>query len=619
VRIAGVEPTGPRDDARIRVGAMITHAGDQSRPRKRDIETLVARRLPGETIPMKLREPLGTREDAIDFVVGARDVPLEDVIDMHRRATAKVGAEPATAAPSPSRAAPSGVDSGGRTVSFRGDPGSGSAGSGSAGSATTSSRHRPASSRSSRAPISEEDQAASKLQASYRGRAERERLRKDGKRVVAPSESTSRRSTSQREEYRPRDSGRPVERPGTAAASRRSGSSARTSAASSSSPATDRDVRARRDPTGKGSMYDKGGVSREDVAASKVQSIYRGGAERERLRKQGVNVRPASTTSRSGSSRGSSPPARRSRGRRGGAGGDDEGASRDAASLSLPVTGDVTKFPMESSRNKVRLGRAISAGGRVVSGTGANGDALAVRVLSKADASRDPAALKALTAERDAASKFSHPCLAKLVSTLQSADAFLCAYELAEGGKLSSKIGTRGARADAAVFYAAECASALQHVHERHGMALFSLSCDSVLLNADRHLCITDYRLARRASERGRLADKPQSLEFTAPEILDGTSSPGAAADMWALGCLVYFLFTGRPPFGIGDSQVVQGKVRACDVQFPRDMDPRAKELVEKLLIVDPLRRATIRDVVAHPLFSTVSFDKLPRQSPPPL
>ncbi|KAF2666903.1 kinase-like protein, partial [Microthyrium microscopicum] len=100
------------------------------------------------------------------------------------------------------------------------------------------------------------------------------------------------------------------------------------------------------------------------------------------------------------------------------------------------------------------------------------------------------------------------------------------------------------------------------------------------------------------------------SLEYTAPELIS-QSSPvySAAADIWAYGCVMYTLLTGRMPFthefqprlvlmietGAYDREALQ----TCPAVS--ESDASAIDLVERCLTLHPDDRASIAEVLQHP------------------
>lgn len=107
------------------------------------------------------------------------------------------------------------------------------------------------------------------------------------------------------------------------------------------------------------------------------------------------------------------------------------------------------------------------------------------------------------------------------------------------------------------------------------------------------------------------------------PELLtDKTASN--ASDLWAIGCLVYQLLAGRPPFkGPNEYQTFQ-KIIKLDYTIPEGFPEKAKDLVQKLLVSDPTKRlgagpdgfTALKD---HSFFEGIDWETLPQQEAPRL
>jgi serine/threonine protein kinase len=88
---------------------------------------------------------------------------------------------------------------------------------------------------------------------------------------------------------------------------------------------------------------------------------------------------------------------------------------------------------------------------------------------------------------------------------------------------------------------------------------------------------------------------------YMAPECVRNRGSD-KASDIWSLGCLLYQLFTGFPPF-LGKSEyLIFLKSTEAKFEFPEDIvDPDAKDLIAKMIVVDPEKRPTMEEVYNHP------------------
>ena len=103
-------------------------------------------------------------------------------------------------------------------------------------------------------------------------------------------------------------------------------------------------------------------------------------------------------------------------------------------------------------------------------------------------------------------------------------------------------------------------AHALAAVH-RHGLVHGELRPEAVLVAPDGTPLLAEFRVTRVVGEpAGRAARTPQSVVWTAPEVLDG-ASPTVAADVYSLGALLHELIAGAPPFSVGPGDTVEAVV----------------------------------------------------------
>jgi hypothetical protein len=94
------------------------------------------------------------------------------------------------------------------------------------------------------------------------------------------------------------------------------------------------------------------------------------------------------------------------------------------------------------------------------------------------------------------------------------------------------------------------------------------------------------------------------TVGYTAPEIVKDERY-SKSVDMWAMGCVLYTLLCGFPPFYDESIQVLTEKVARGQYTFLSpwwdDISKPAQDLVSHLLTVDPNKRYTINEFLAHP------------------
>ncbi|KAJ6111978.1 hypothetical protein N7523_008039 [Penicillium sp. IBT 18751x] len=108
------------------------------------------------------------------------------------------------------------------------------------------------------------------------------------------------------------------------------------------------------------------------------------------------------------------------------------------------------------------------------------------------------------------------------------------------------------------------------------------------------------------------------TMGYAAPELCSEQKYT-TGVDMWALGCLLYTMLGGFPPFFDEDFQTMARKVLRGEYEFASpDWDPiseEAKDLITGLLAVRPEERLNIKEFLAHPWIRQSSDSKPPSQA----
>lgn len=111
--------------------------------------------------------------------------------------------------------------------------------------------------------------------------------------------------------------------------------------------------------------------------------------------------------------------------------------------------------------------------------------------------------------------------------------------------------------------------------------------------------------------KRGTFVGTPQ---YVAPEMLEENTS-GSFTDLWALGCILYELFVGKPPFAGKKNLTVFQNVLERKFKFPAGMDPHLMNLIDNLLAFEYYNRlgafGRFDDLKKHPYFAGIDWKKL--------
>ncbi|XP_051007173.1 serine/threonine-protein kinase greatwall [Acomys russatus] len=114
----------------------------------------------------------------------------------------------------------------------------------------------------------------------------------------------------------------------------------------------------------------------------------------------------------------------------------------------------------------------------------------------------------------------------------------------------------------------------------------------------------------------GRILGTP---DYLAPELLLGTAH-GPAVDWWALGVCLFEFLTGIPPFNDETPQQVFQNILKRDIPWPEGdekLSDNAQGAIDILLTIDDTKRAGMKELKRHPLFSEVDWENVQHQTMP--
>ncbi|KAG0031058.1 pkb-activating kinase-like protein [Podila clonocystis] len=251
----------------------------------------------------------------------------------------------------------------------------------------------------------------------------------------------------------------------------------------------------------------------------------------------------------------------------------------------------------------------------------------AIKVLDKRHIIKEKK-VKYVNIEKNVLYKLDHPGVVKLYSTFQDSSSLYYVLELCQNGELLTFIKKLGSFDENCTrFYVAQILTAVEYVHSQ-GVIHRDLKPENILLDSRMYVKLTDFGTAKmlEPSEDGTESDRANSFvgtaEYVSPELLTEKAAC-KSSDLWALGCIIYQLLAGRPPFkGSNEYQTFQ-KIVKLEYSFPAGFPRTAMDLVSRLLVHDPNERlganSTIDQLKQHPFFDGVEWSELWKRPAPKL
>jgi eukaryotic-like serine/threonine-protein kinase len=225
----------------------------------------------------------------------------------------------------------------------------------------------------------------------------------------------------------------------------------------------------------------------------------------------------------------------------------------------------------------------------------------AVKVI-RPDRARDPVAVGRFVREVRVLGAIRHPHVVHGLDADVEADRLYCAMEHVPGTDLGRLLADRGALpVETACRYAAQLAEALRHISGL-GLVHRDLKPANVLVTRDGSaIKLSDLGLARfddpdwgrtDLTRQGMMIGTP---DYVAPEQIRDSRAADIRSDLYALGCTLYHMLAGRPPFGgldTLDKLHHQQSVEPLPVeQFRPDVPARVAVVVRTLLAKRPRDR----------------------------
>uniref|UniRef100_A0A7S2SNM6 Protein kinase domain-containing protein n=1 Tax=Mucochytrium quahogii TaxID=96639 RepID=A0A7S2SNM6_9STRA len=254
-------------------------------------------------------------------------------------------------------------------------------------------------------------------------------------------------------------------------------------------------------------------------------------------------------------------------------------------------------------------------------------ETFAIKMVDKTKANRmsrrHPNLFNELQMEKKLLQRLNHVNIIRLYFTMQDSSAIYYVTELASAGELWSQLmfgrnALVSIRPSLCAFYMAQLTNALGYL-EDNGIVHRDIKPENMMLCTNGRECtlkLIDFGTAFDTIDTE--LNGPNFVgtpEYMSPEAIEAKSAPSFALDIWAFGCTLFQLHSGKIPFKGNSPYLTFLKTQALSYDIPNYFSNDLQDLVKRIFLKDPSERIgakdRLRSIKAHPYFSSVDFNLL--------
>uniref|UniRef100_A0A0D9VSU1 non-specific serine/threonine protein kinase n=1 Tax=Leersia perrieri TaxID=77586 RepID=A0A0D9VSU1_9ORYZ len=211
---------------------------------------------------------------------------------------------------------------------------------------------------------------------------------------------------------------------------------------------------------------------------------------------------------------------------------------------------------------------------------------------------------------------FIHPHIIRLYEVIYTPTDIYVVMEYCKFGELFDYIVEKGRlQEDEARRIFQQIVSGVEYCH-RNMVVHRDLKPENLLLDSKYNVKLADFGLSNVMHDGHFLKTSCGSPNYAAPEVISGKLYAGPEVDVWSCGVILYALLCGTLPFDDENIPNLFKKIKGGIYTLPSHLSALARDLIPRMLVVDPMKRITIREIREHQWFQI----RLPRYLavPPP-
>jgi len=249
----------------------------------------------------------------------------------------------------------------------------------------------------------------------------------------------------------------------------------------------------------------------------------------------------------------------------------------------------IGEYTLHKTLEKGKFG-VVKLGKHVITG-----EKVAIKVIDKQQ--QKQRTLDEMLKEADIMKRLDHDHIIKVHEIIDTESTFYIIMEYASNGDLFSRLDCGRMDETEAKEKFNQIISAIRYCHEEQHVIHRDLKPDNVLFDSQNNIKIADFGLSEEFVPGEKLNTFCGTPEYMAPEVFQGHKFDGPKVDVWSLGIMLYEMLTATLPFPGHTWPHIIERVLHGKYYVPEYISPDCRDLLSKMLVLDPSKRATM-DVV---------------------
>ncbi|KAE8231656.1 hypothetical protein CF326_g3324 [Tilletia indica] len=268
---------------------------------------------------------------------------------------------------------------------------------------------------------------------------------------------------------------------------------------------------------------------------------------------------------------------------------------------------------LDAENNQYRRGALLGQGGfaRVYEVTDDFGNHKAFKAIAKSAIFQSKKNRQKVLAEIMIHKSCKHPNIVRFEDSFEDNENVYFRLELCRNGSMNDIVKRRGKYSEPeARFFMVQIVAACQYMHT-NSIIHRDLKLGNIFLDANMNVKIGDFGLAALLKfPEERKQTMCGTPNYIAPEVLFQKSGHSFEVDVWSVGVILYTLLVGKPPFQTNMVELIYEKIKKNEYEIPAEskISEESKDLIRKILTLDPAERPSLIEIMNHPWFRCGTF-----------